>query len=69
MSTLPRGRTADFLEWCQAHVPVFDQNAEEIGLTKAQAGDFAATTVKAQASLLNQHEAEQAARAATLGHI
>lgn len=33
----PTSPRAAFLEWCQAHAPVFTANATNIGLTAAQA--------------------------------
>ncbi|MBX3396680.1 MAG: hypothetical protein KF841_15065 [Phycisphaerae bacterium] len=65
MSTFPRGRTADFIEWCQAHDPVFIENATDIGLTASQADDFAEATLKAHLKIVAQREAMQAAMVAT----
>ena len=40
MSTFSESPRAAFLEWCQAHAPVFTANATNIGLTTAQATAF-----------------------------
>jgi hypothetical protein len=49
MSTFPESPRAAFLEWCQAHAPVFTANATNIGLTTAQATAFNAATTAAAA--------------------
>lgn len=40
MGAYPTSPRAAFLEWCQAHAPVFTANATNIGLTTAQATAF-----------------------------
>src|SRR5690606_8416086 len=65
MSTFPSGRTDEFVGWCRAHDAVFAATADEIGLTKGQAADFADLSGKAQAALIAQQEAIQASRVAT----
>jgi hypothetical protein len=64
MSTLPDKRE-DFLTWCQAHAPVWEQSPSKIGLTPSQATAFTAATTTALTALLNQEKAKQAALSAT----
>ncbi|MBK8271277.1 MAG: hypothetical protein IPK83_24345 [Planctomycetes bacterium] len=64
MSTFPTGKRSEFLQWCQAHVPVWEANAGDIGLTDPQAGAFGIRIVKMAAAELALDEAKQAYEAA-----
>ena len=65
MSTYPVSPRSDFLEWCQAHAPVFEMNADAIGMTAEQALKFGSLTGEAAKAILEQEAAQQAARVAT----
>ena len=65
MSTYPTQPRAAFLQWCQAHAPIFSANATQIGLTTAQATAFASATTAVASGLLAQESAKQAYRVAT----
>ncbi len=60
MSTFPTGRRADFLDWCQAHVTPWTENAADIGLTPAQAASFAGRTEDLAKAVLDLNAARQA---------
>lgn len=64
MSTFPTGKRFEFLQWCQAHVPVWEANAADIGLTGAQAEAFGLRIVKMAAAELALDEARQVYEAA-----
>ncbi len=65
MSTYPVSPRSDFLEWCQSHAPVFEKNADAIGMTLEQAMKFGSLTGEAAKAILEQEAAQQAARVAT----
>ncbi|MBI5864618.1 MAG: fibronectin type III domain-containing protein [Planctomycetes bacterium] len=65
MGAYPTSPRAAFLQWCEAHAPVFTANAAAIGLTPAQATAFATATTAGAAALLAQEQARQAALVAT----
>ncbi|MBL8879122.1 MAG: hypothetical protein JNG88_08385 [Phycisphaerales bacterium] len=65
MGAYPTSPRAAFLQWCEAHAPVFTANAAQIGLTTNQASAFAAATTAGAAALLAQEQAKQAYRVAT----
>jgi hypothetical protein len=54
MGAYPTSPRSAFLEWCQAHSPVFTDNAAEIGLSETQANAFATALA---AALLAQEQA------------
>lgn len=61
MSTYPTSPRSDFIEWCAAQAPEWNEDPDAIGLTKTQAGEFVATTDKAQTALVELEQARQAA--------
>ncbi|HPF40680.1 MAG TPA: hypothetical protein P5081_18335 [Phycisphaerae bacterium] len=65
MATYPTTPRSDFLEWCQAHAPVFTANAAAIGLSTEQAAAFAAATTGAGDATVKQEQAQQAGKVAT----
>jgi hypothetical protein len=65
MPAYPTSPRSAFLAWCNAHISIFQANAEVIGLTDEQALAFKAATQSAQASDLGQTAAKLALRAAT----
>lgn len=65
MSTYPVSPRADFVEWCQAHAPVFAADPDAIGMTAGQAAKFKSVTDAAAKAILAQQEAQQAAAVAT----
>jgi len=65
MSTYPTTPRADFLQWCEAHAPVFAKQNVDIGLSPEQAGEFESLAKKAAEALLAQTVAQQAAAVAT----
>ncbi|MFM9995574.1 MAG: fibronectin type III domain-containing protein [Phycisphaerales bacterium] len=67
MATYPVTPRSEFLQWCQAHAPVWAVNAMEIGLTAPQTTAYTAAVTGAAAALLAQNQAQEAAKAATLG--
>lgn len=64
MATYPRERQ-EFLNWCEAHGPVWAANAEEIGLTVGQVAGLTSATTEMRTRVTAQTTAKQAARAAT----
>lgn len=65
MGTYPTSPRSAFLDWCQAHEPLFTQHAVVIGLTVAQATAFKTKMESARDILLAQETAKQAAKTAT----
>ena len=65
MSTYPTSPRSAFLEWCQAHAPVFVSKAAQIGLTPAQATAFNEAVDGAAAALIEHEQAQQTAKAVT----
>src|SRR5262245_20301072 len=65
MGTFPESPRAAFLEWCQSHAPIFTANAADIGLTEAQATEFASTNTAAHTLVTAQGTAQTAAKLAT----
>ncbi|MBK8268042.1 MAG: hypothetical protein IPK83_06925 [Planctomycetes bacterium] len=66
MSTFPTGRRSDFLRWAQAHAPVWEANAGDIGLTVGQAEAFGIAVIKLANEALALEEARQAYLAAAV---
>jgi len=66
MGTYPTSPRTAFLAWCEAHKTVFTANADDIGLTTAQATLFTNATNVAAGALNDQEAAKQAAMAATV---
>ena len=64
MSAFPVSPRSSFLLWCQSHAPIFIAEATTIGLTAAQAEQFAARTLAAQEARTAYDTARQAARSA-----
>lgn len=65
MPTYPTSPRPAFLQWCQAHVNVFNTQAANIGLTDTQAQAFQAAVAAAAGSLIDVQSAKDASRAAT----
>lgn len=65
MATFPESPRAAFLQWCQAHAPVWTANAAAIGLTPAQATTFDTQTDALAAAILAQEQAKQNYQVAT----
>lgn len=65
MSTYPTSPRSAFLEWCQAHITIFEAKWQDIGITQAQAADFKAATEAAAAKLTALNMAKTAAMGAT----
>lgn len=65
MATYPTSPRIDFLQWCQAHEAAFAANPAALGLTAAQATDFAEQTHQVAGAELTQELALQAAKVAT----
>lgn len=65
MGTYPTSPRNEFLQWCQDHVEVFEDNAAAIGITAAQATAFKKVVGDAASSNSAQSLAQQAAKAAT----
>jgi hypothetical protein len=61
MSTYPTSPRSDFIEWCAAQAPEWNEDPDAIGLTKTQASEFVATADKAQTALVELEQARQAA--------
>lgn len=64
MATYPRDR-AEFLRWAEAHVEVWNTNAERIGITDAQALQFKNLVGSLRSRTTAQQAAKDAAKAAT----
>lgn len=64
MATYPRDR-AEFLRWAEAHVNVWTENAERIGITSAQSVEFKNVVGALRARTTAQQAAKDAAKAAT----
>lgn len=64
-NSYPTSPRAAFLTWCQAHTEIFTTSFAAIGLTSAQALDFATATSTAAAAQLTGEEAKQAQKSAT----
>ncbi|MBX3394666.1 MAG: hypothetical protein KF841_04815 [Phycisphaerae bacterium] len=64
MSTFPTGKRSDFLLWAQAHAPVWEAHAGDIGLTPARAAAFGIAVVKLADAERALEEARQAYLAA-----
>lgn len=64
MATYPRDR-AEFLRWAEAHVNVWTENAERIGITSAQSVEFKNLVGALRARTTAQQAAKDAAKAAT----
>ena len=65
MGTFPTSPRSAFLEWCQAHITIFESKWQDIGITQAQAAEFKAATEDAGAKLTALNMAKDAARGAT----
>ncbi len=65
MGTYPTSPRTDFLQWCQDHVEIFEDNYAAVGITQAQASAFKKAVDDATASEGAQSRAKQAAKAAT----
>lgn len=64
MGTYPRDRQ-EFLNWCEAHAPVWAANAAQIGLVASQTTAFTGATTAMRTRVTAQTTAKEAARAAT----
>lgn len=64
MSTVPKGR-ADRLAYYERHVDRWVQNAEAMGLPADYVAALQSKTIEARQAFNQQHQAQQAARAAT----
>ncbi len=65
-NSYPTSPRSAFLSWCQDHVDTFANNFAQIGLTSAQAIEFAGAISTLAADITAQGEAEQAKFAATV---
>src|SRR5687767_7648667 len=66
MRTVPRNPTERILFY-QTHAVKWSENASEIGVTEEQVGELETAVADAKAAMLHQHQAQNAARSATLG--
>lgn len=64
MGTYPRDRQ-EFLNWCEAHAPLWAANAAAIGLVAGQTTAFTASTTAMRGKVTAQTTAKEAAKAAT----
>lgn len=64
MPTYPRDRQ-EFLNWCEAHQPIWEASAAAIGLVSAQTTLFKNNTIAMRAKVTAQTTARLAAKAAT----
>jgi hypothetical protein len=65
MGTYPTSPRSAFLSWCQAHAPVWVDEATSVGLSAEKTAEYTAATAEAAAKLLAQEQAQQAAKMAT----
>ena len=65
MGSYPTVRRDEFIAWCRAHAPAFNEHADEIGLSQQQAADFGLLADTAWADMVAQETALLAYRAAT----